>query len=265
MDAAQQMSSSSRTALEMALFDLLRRRDHTFHQGARIPVSALVTAEAANVCDEVESLLAAGWSSIKIKVARRPVSEDVTTIWRLREQIAGRAMIRLDANRLWSLNDAITFCRQIGPEGIAYVEEPLSDTTSYPAFHRRTDMPVALDETLVQLGIEGAEKWQGASAFILKPSLLGGLAWTGEYIAAALKKGVTPVISSAFESDLSLRAYALFAAMLGCIETPLGLDTLKWFRQPLLDEGWQVTNGCVDIDALRNVQPKLNDRLLQKV
>lgn len=128
---------------------------------ARIPVSALVTAEAANVCDEVESLLAAGWSSIKIKVARRPVSEDVTTIWRLREQIAGRAMIRLDANRLWSLNDAITFCRQIGPEGIAYVEEPLSDTTSYPAFHRRTDMPVALDETLVQLGIEGGREMAG--------------------------------------------------------------------------------------------------------
>ena len=159
-------------------------------------------------------------------------------------------MIRLDANRLWSLNDAITFCRQIGPEGIAYVEEPLSDTTSYPAFHRRTDMPVALDETLVQLGIEGAEKWQGASAFILKPSLLGGLAWTGEYIAAALKKGVTLSSASAFESDLRF-VPTHFLQRCWLHRDPLGLDTLKWFRQPLLDEGWQVTNGCVDIDALR--------------
>ncbi|MBE0537739.1 MAG: o-succinylbenzoate synthase [Phycisphaerae bacterium] len=265
-EAAEEMSSSARTALEMAMFDLLaQRRTSQVRQGVTIPVSALVMADADDVYDEVESLLAAGYRSIKVKVARRPLVDDITTMQRLREQIAARAEIRLDANRLWSLDDAVTFCNEVGREGIAYIEEPLADTTQYPAFHDRTDMPVALDETLVELGIERAAQWQGASAFVLKPSLLGGLAWTGEFIASALQKGITPVISSAFESDLSLRAYALFADLLGRVDTPLGLDTLKWFREPLLARGWQVSEGHVDIDALRAVQPKLRDRLLQKV
>lgn len=266
-EAAETMSSSSRTALEMVLFDLLPLESSASpaHRGVRIPVSGLVMAADNDLDDEVEALLAAGCISIKVKVGRRPLAEDIRTVQRLRSRIAGRAGIRLDANRLWSLNDAAAFCRKVGPQGIEYIEEPLADRSAYAAFHSRTDMPVALDETLIDLGIEGAEQWEGAAAFVLKPSLLGGLAWTGEFIARALEKDVRPVMSCAFESDLSLRAFALFAALFHMFDTPLGLDTLKWFREPLLSEGFGISGGYVDIGAMAAIQPKLKTSLLHDV
>ncbi len=267
MAASQTMSWSSKTALEMAMFDL-RSGDvemDAMRRDVRIPVSGLVMAADEGMYDEVEAMLEAGYVSVKVKVGRRSVGEDIRAVERLRTMIAGRAGIRLDANRAWSLNDAAAFCKAVGAEGIEYIEEPLADVEEYEAFYERTDMPVAFDETLAELGIDGVEEWEGAAVYVLKPSLLGGLTWTGEFIARALEADVRPVMSCAFESDLSLRAFARFAVLFRMFDTPLGLDTLKWFETPLLREGFEVSGGHVDAGELMGGPAVLRTELLEEV
>lgn len=57
--------------------------------------------------------------------------------------------LRADANRRWSLNDALTFGLQVSNLDLQYVEEPVADPMAdLAAFHCTTGVPVALDESV---------------------------------------------------------------------------------------------------------------------
>ncbi len=255
--------SSARTALEMAMFDLRLQSQKAFDKfrNLTLPVNGLVMAQDADLFDAVDVLIAEGYISIKIKVGRQPLAKDIETIQRLKELVGNRATIRLDANRLWTLDESLEFCNQVAGDQIEYIEEPLADISQYQIFFDSTDMPVAFDETLVEKGVEELDHLDKVKAFILKPSLLGGLSMTGQFIALAFENDIMPVMSCTFGSDLSLRSFALFAAMFGVADIPLGLDTMKWFKHHLLTEGFKVESGRIEIAALVN-RPVFNEQLL---
>ncbi len=263
LDYLESICSSARTALEMAMFDLRLQSQKAFDKfrNLTLPVNGLVMAQDADLFDAVDVLIAEGYISIKIKVGRLPLAKDIETIQRLKELVGNRATIRLDANRLWTLDQAVEFCNQVTPDQIEYIEEPLADISQYPIFFDSTDMPVAFDETLVEKGVEELDHLDKVKAFILKPSLLGGLSLTGQFIALAFENDIMPVMSCTFGSDLSLRSFALFAAMFDVADIPLGLDTMKWFKHHLLTEGFKVESGRIEIAALVN-RPVFNEQLL---
>ncbi len=254
---------SAKTALEMAMFDLRLQSQKAFDKFRilTLPVNGLVMAQDADLFDAVDVLIAEGYISIKIKVGRLPLAKDIETIQRLKELIGNRATIRLDANRLWTLDESLEFCNQVAGDQIEYIEEPLADISQYPFFFDSTDMPVAFDETLVEKGVEELDCLDKVKAFILKPSLLGGLSLTGQFIALAFENDIMPVMSCTFPSDLSLRSFALFAAMFGVTDIPVGLDTMKWFKHHLLTEGFKVESGRIEIATLVN-RPVFNEQLL---
>ena len=257
---------TTRTALEMAMFDLRWQSSKAldkFHN-TKLPLNGLVMAQDQDLFNEVENLINDGYISIKIKVGRQPLAKDIETIQRLQKLIGDKATIRLDANRLWTLDQAVQFCNHIDPDRIEYIEEPLKDISEYPRFFESSDIPVAFDETLTKKNPEKLHHLNKIKAFILKPSLLGGLIWTSQFIEVAYENKITPVMSCTFQSDLSLRSFALFAAMFGITETPLGLDTIKWFAKPLLNRGFKVASGHIDIATLTD-RPVFNEQLLQDV
>ncbi|MCD6392983.1 MAG: o-succinylbenzoate synthase [Planctomycetes bacterium] len=263
LDYLDSICPSAKTAMEMAMFDLRLQSQKAFDKfrNLTLPVNGLVMAQDTDLFDAVEALIAEGYISIKIKVARQPLAKDIETIQRLKELIGARATIRLDANRLWTLDESLEFCNQVAGDQIEYIEEPLADISQYPFFFDSTDMPVAFDETLVEKGVEELDCMDKVKAFILKPSLLGGLSLTGQFIALAFENDIMPVISCTFGSDLSLRSFALFAAMFGVTDIPLGLDTMKWFKHHLLTEGFKVESGRIEIAALAN-RPVFNEQFL---
>ena len=263
LDYLESICSSARTALEMAMFDLRLQSQKAFDKfrNLTLPVNGLVMAQDADLFDAVDVLIAEGYISIKIKVGRLPLAKDIETIQRLKELVGNRATIRLDANRLWTLDESLEFCNQVAGDQIEYIEEPLADISQYPIFFDSTDMPVAFDETLVEKGVEELDHLDKVKAFILKPSLLGGLSLTGQFIALAFENDIMPVMSCTFGSDLSLRSFALFAAMFDVADIPLGLDTMKWFKHHLLTEGFKVESGRIEIADLVN-RPVFNEQLL---
>lgn len=266
-DCLEQLYPSVRFAVEMALFDLEIQRDglSDVASGIRIPINGLVMGQDDDVGRQVERLVERGYRSVKIKVGRQKLDDDIRTVNRIKEQLAGRATVRLDANRSWGLDEAVGFCRAVSAEGIEYIEEPLRDVGRYQEYFESADMAVALDETLAKSGPDVLSKIEHVYAAVLKPSVLGGFDRTMEFVRAGRQNGVLPVLSCAFESDLSLRAIALFAAREGLVDIPMGLDTMKWFGQSLVPAGFEVTGGCVDIAQLLACRGVIDKGLLRDV
>jgi len=239
------IAGSVRCGVEMALADLLG----AFETDEEVAVCGLMAADGS-ICEEVETLAAGGYKVAKVKVGRRPLSEDVEIVRRIRERLGGRIRLRLDANRAWGLDDAVEFCRRIGGDGIEYIEEPVVDPGDQGTFVRKTGLPIGLDETLSQVEPEDPAIAEGVAAVILKPAVIGGLSRTARWIAVAKRRGVQAVLSSCFESAVAVRAYAAMAARLGVGRTAQGLDTLKFLREDVAKEPPVIRGGCMAMERL---------------
>ena len=244
-EALQGLMPSVRCGLEMALMNLSAND----MSNADIAICGLVTADT-DACEQARRLSAAGYTTVKIKVGRTDLDRDTDTIGRIRGEVADRMQLRLDANRAWTLDEALRFCRQVGPEAIEYIEEPVADPADHKAFIREAGMPMALDETLT--GIEPSELAipDGVAAVILKPSTLGGLSRTTRWIDAAGKRDIRAVLSSCFETALAVRTYAAMAVRMGLTDIAQGLDTLKFLREDVASAP-VVRNGRMSIGPFR--------------
>jgi O-succinylbenzoate synthase len=94
---------------------------------------------------------------------------------------------------------------------------------------------------------------------------VGGLRHTAELIRLARPNKITPVLSSSFQSGLTIRALFLFAGERGLSDVPAGLDTLKWFVEDCLTDQISVVNGSVSLGHLIEQRPCFKGALLTDV
>lgn len=168
--------------------------------------------------------------------------------------------IRADANRLWTLGEALRFAARLSELNcsLEYVEEPVNDPQQIEQFVRATGLAVAVDESLddgtfmlraAQQSTQHADDSKACvpvcavSAVVIKPSLLGSLEQTCELLRWGADHGVKCVISSSFESPVGLAAIGSIAAAADAlysernpnnthatVPTTHGLGTLSWFQ-----------------------------------
>ena len=193
-----------------------------------LPVSALLMGSRERILADARYLLEAGCRALKLKVGLRSLSDDVDLVRTLRGVLGGKAALRLDANRKWRLEEAVTFARALGAEGIEYLEEPLRDPSRLGDFREAAGVPVALDESLLDIQPDELEGFGALGAVVLKPTLLGGISKTREWIAHARKLNVRPVLSACFESGVGILAIAALAFRETGGAVPAGLDTCRW-------------------------------------
>lgn len=182
---------------------------------------------------EARDLVDAGFTCLKVKVARGVGKEganaDAERLAAIRAEIGPSVVLRADANKGWDLNDALHFGARVVDLGVnlQYVEEPTRDARDIATFHFTTSIPVALDETIDEIVRSSAnftdasatvaqiaDQSTGVAAIVLKPSVVGGLEATTTLARAAMSRGVRPVISSAFESNIGLNTCAHLAGFL---------------------------------------------------
>ena len=128
-----------------------------------------------------------------------------------------------------------------------------------------TKTPIALDETLVEKGLTYASQLKNIKAYILKPSLLGGFDASAKFIEYAKTKNITPVISAAFETSISLKAYSIFAAKMNLSNIHHGLDTLKFLKSDILENPFKVTNGKVNLAEIIGSKDNLRYDMLEDI
>jgi len=165
---------------------------------------------------------------VKLKVGRRSVDEECRAIIRLRQR--GYA-VRLDGNRRLDVDATVALADAAG-DALRFFEEPVPVALwgKLP-----TSLPLALDETFDELSrpsLAALSALPAAAAWVLKPTVLGA-ATTTMLLSAAKAKGVTVVISSAYESRVGRRALALSASALP--DTAHGLDTGAAFATDIMD------------------------------
>ena len=70
---------------------------------------------------------------------------------------------------------------------------------------------------------------------MLKPTLLGGISRTLRMAERALRRGMTPVVSSAYESGVGTAALVALAAGIGDRPVPAGLDPYRAMAEDVLE------------------------------
>ncbi len=204
----------------------------------------------------------AGYETVKLKVGGRAVEEDVELVRALHKIVGDDASVRLDANRAWSFDEAATFARRTANVRFEYVEEPLADPSRLSSLARDYGVPVALDESLVGMQPRALEEHGYARAVVLKPTLLGGISPTLRLANRAKQLGITPVISSAYETGVGMLALVALAAGVGDKEVSAGLDTYRRLAGDVLDPRPHLHSARIDVEATIGARRQIDHRLL---
>lgn len=257
--------------MEMAVLNLIAgARQSTLFQSVShagrhdyVRVNALLDGTTEEVARQAEKFKEDGFMDMKLKV-RGPVDESVEKVRAVNNVLQGEALLHLDANQAWELEEAVRFGREIECSAVAYIEEPLKHVYETPEFYRETMIPVALDESLAKLSFDEFKSMDGVDVIILKPALLGGIEKTWQYMRQAQSLGLSAVISSSFESGLGILTLANLAS---CTvrDQAAGLDTLKWFKQDLLKENVLIQHGKIDIRRRPPTEKDIDFNLLEEI
>jgi L-Ala-D/L-Glu epimerase len=189
------------TALEMLQGSPLLR----IETDARIPLlTPLHGSEAAEIEDEVERRLDEGFRTFKVKVGK-DAHADSDRVRVVQATIAGRATIRLDANRGFSREDGCRFAAALDPAGIELFEQPCAadDWEANAAVARVSTVPVMLDESIYGVAdIERAARLDGVGLIKLKLKKTGSLTRLKRGLERIRELGMEPVLGDGVAADI---------------------------------------------------------------
>lgn len=212
-----------------------------------IPVNATLPAVPIEQVAEVLSWFP-GCNTVKIKVGTKEDLQRIREVFRVN---AG-ALIRLDANGLWSVAEAKSFLENLNKEfgsSLDYVEQPCQTLAENQKLKNELTFPlkIAIDENL-RKGVNLNEILEVADLLIIKVAPLGGISACLQLIE---KVDIPVVVSSALESSVGISAGVALAAQLRIKSEPplpFGLGTVA------LLEGDVVTNPLLPIDGKIKVE-----------
>lgn len=250
--ASYNLAPSVRTGIEMALLNVLAVSTGATlpallspHYHETIPLNGLLSGSMESIANGARQLLDEGYRTLKIKVGRLPVEQEIALVRHVRETVGSGLALRLDANRSWTLQTAMSFGEAVADCGIEYIEEPLAEPEHLREFVQRTGIVVALDESLAAGATVPEIDPAYIRAMVLKPAVIGGIERTMDYIRLARQYGIDAVLSSAFETGVSLSVYAGLAAVANERETACGLDTYKHLAEDIPVERFRAQDGRV--------------------
>lgn len=262
----QECPASLQFAVESAVVHLVAQArgesPATVLGGSRdtIMLNALIARPLEDGEEQAAALRDAGYEAVKIKVGQAPVEEEAECIRALHQVLGADVSLRLDANRAWSLEEAVTFGEALGDVPVAYVEEPLADPAKLSALAADTSLPIALDETTREREAGVLDEASFIAAVVLKPTLLGGIAATRRWADRAEGNDVLAVMSAAYESGVGLRMLAAIAASLPAI--PVGLSTYNRLAADVLTPPLSMNGPTVSVTELYASRVDLEGSLL---
>lgn len=238
------------TAMAMATY-------HPWLAGPELRVPLLVPLaanEADTIAGEVERRLSEGYRTFKVKVGPDP-AESLARVRRIQKAAAGRARLRLDANRAFSREQGRAFAQALDPDGIELFEQPCRNWDDNAAVAVASPVPLMLDESIsTAADIERAAGLPGVGFCKLKLKRFGSLEALRDGLCLVRSLGLRPVLGDGLSSDLGCwmeaRAGAdlifgagefngflklvspLMTPSIGCVDAHLVIPTDSW---PTLD------------------------------
>jgi L-alanine-DL-glutamate epimerase-like enolase superfamily enzyme len=146
-----------------------------------------------------------GFRRLKVKAG---ISGDIERIRLLRERLP-RAIIRVDANQGWSLDEAPGKLAELERLAVELVEEPVAGSTAeLERLAAATSVPVLLDESARDLAQvrRFAREAPSVAGIVVKTAKNGGPAESLELARAARDCGMRVMVSSMVETSLGVSA-----------------------------------------------------------
>lgn len=216
-----------------------------------VPVNATVgDADVDATRDAVETAVDAGYETVKVKVGARAVDDDLERLRAARDAADSTAgsdtgvSLRVDANGAWSRDEASDAFDALAGLDLEYVEQPLPAANLASYQELRTDVPVALDESLLQYDL--ADVLDVADYAVLKPMALGGIDRTRDVAMEARNAGVEPVISTTIDAVVARTAAVHLAASIPDVPA-CGLATGNMLATDLAEDPAPVADGRIPV------------------
>jgi o-succinylbenzoate synthase len=208
--------------LETALIDLNQAPQGVLFPSAftygdqGIAINGLIwMGSKSEMKNHIREKLIAGFKVLKLKVGALDFKEELDLLKNIRKEFNSKYLeIRLDANGAFSPNEAIEKLKWLSDYQIHSIEQPIKEGNwdEMAKLCRTTPLPIALDEELI--GIRSLESKKdlllqiNPHYIILKPSLLGGLEKSQEWIKLAEDQNIGWWATSVLESNIGLNAIA---------------------------------------------------------
>jgi o-succinylbenzoate synthase len=250
LDACRAVSDlpQALAAVDLALWDLAGRRagrpvaellaDHAL---ARIPVAATIGAShPEDAADQAARATGAGFRTVKVKVG---TTQDVDRVSAVRAAVGPQMAIRLDANGVWSVDEALEMIDELVDLGIELVEEPVRGVGALREVRAGSRVRIAMDES----GAEPGAVASGATdAISLKIARCGGISGLLAQAALAATAGTEVYVGSTFDGPLGIAA-GIHAAAALAPDRACGLGTLDAFADSEPTDALRPQRGVVQV------------------
>ena len=168
----------------------------------------------------------------------------------IQKSVAGRAKLRIDANRGYSREDGCRFASSLDPKGIELFEQPCAaeDWESNAAVAAVSTVPLMLDEPICDLSdIARAGEIDGVGYCKLKLKRFGGLQNLREALVRVRECGMQPVLGDGLSAEINcwMEACAAVGLVTNAGEFNGFLKpSVRLFSNPL-----PFSSGCIELPA----------------
>lgn len=202
---------AARHAVSLALADLQATRDATplyryLGQGpmvGRVPVNATIgDGSPTDTAREARAAVDRGFECCKLKVGIRSVEADIERVRRVREAVGPDIELRADANEAWTYEEAQSALAAFADLDVSILEQPLPAG----ALEGHTDLraeshgvSIALDEGLLEHGVDAICDADAADVVVLKPMALGGIDVARKVAAWLAEVDITTLVTTTID------------------------------------------------------------------
>jgi o-succinylbenzoate synthase len=224
----------ARAAEEIARLDLeARQEDRPLAEPVRdaLPVNMTLPAGPPDeVAERAREGLRAGYACFKVKVG---LPEDVERVAAVRDVVGSWPAVRVDANRAWSVEEAVACIRSLERYDIEFVEQPCRSLEDLRQVRGRVSTPIAADESVGSArAVRRAVEMEACDAVNVKLASAGGFKPAREALRLARSRGLGAFLSSTLDGPWGIAA-ALQLAASEDLQLACGLATLELFDSPL--------------------------------
>lgn len=244
-----------RFAIETAWLDLNNGGNKKLYQNkfsageAGIPINGLIwMGEKSFMQEQIAQKLKQGYDCLKLKIGSLDFTTELEILQQIREVApAAELTIRVDANGAFAPQDAFKKLERLARYDIHSIEQPIrqGQWQQMAELCAYTPVPIALDEELIGVQQpEGQEQLLDTikpQYIILKPTLVGGLQASAEWITLAQNRTIGWWMTSALESNIGLNAISQFTANYS-LTMPQGLGTGQLYHNNIASP-LQIQNG----------------------
>ena len=262
------MSPPAACAVRTALLDLRSRRAgvpawEELGAGRVEPVTCNATLPAGlprEIAERAEEWAAEGFGTFKLKAG---TARDDETTGAVRAAVGAAARIRIDANAVWSKEEAISALGALARHSIELAEQPVEGLEALADVRRAAPMAIAADESVTDAaGAARARDLAACDMATVKLSKVGG---PDEALRVA--EHIPVYLSSALDGPVGIAAAGHVVQALrdrGDAGVAHGLATQRLFRESIAVVGPELREGNLHLPSGPGLGVELDDAALER-